>query len=81
MELTMDKAKSEFARGLLTAAEVVPHNDVGYKVKLTSALPADGIHYLLDFRRKQPRVFRSVDSALNTIRDIGFKTISMRAEA
>lgn len=80
MLLTMDAAKTEFTRGLLASAEVIGVDGMGYKVQLTSALPADGTHFLLDARRKQPRIFRSLDTAANAIRDIGFSTISVRAE-
>lgn len=80
MDLTMDKAKIEFERGLLASAEVVGPDDVGYMVKLVSAIPSDGELYLLDVRRKKPRIFRSLDSATNAVREIGFTLISVRAE-
>lgn len=68
---TMAQAKRDFEIGYLTkySLEREPMGN-GWRVHLGEGM-AQG--YLSDARTKQPRVFKSLDSAVNALEDIGFK--------
>lgn len=82
MYLTLDMAITDFNRGLLLDAKVQSAKDQkGYVISITSSLSVDGTRLLhCTARKKEPRVFKSVDGALNTLKTIGFTNFSIGAQ-
>lgn len=71
---TMAEAKRDFRMGLIKAAEIQAHDFMGDQF-LTVALkysPPVENPVLTDARTKQPRRFKSYDTAVNALREVGF---------
>lgn len=71
---TMQQAKQDFRRGLFRSCHVerLPL-DGGWTVVLVSTLPLDSSGGLLDARKGERRLFRSLDAAVRTLEQVGFK--------
>jgi len=69
---TLDLAKRDFQLGYLTRwrIERAPLEEKGWRLVLGQGM-SEGA--LCDARSKKPRVFKSLDSVVSAIEDIGFK--------
>lgn len=77
-DYTMAQAKRDFERGFLQGWELwetgsMMGQPASWTVKIESKLGMDGIGYLVDARTKNPRMFKTADSAISAIRQIGFR--------
>ncbi|MHB1098226.1 MAG: hypothetical protein ACYCZR_01610 [Burkholderiales bacterium] len=80
MGRTIDEAKKDFKRGILKSAivESLDSSNQDFFIKFTSVVASDGDHELIVRATRERRMFKSIDSAVNTIREIGFKTITIK---
>ena len=70
---TMEQAKRDFQFGFLDSFHIERVNDV-WRVQLRGG-SASGV--LVDAREKKPRLFKSLDSAVSAVEQIGFKVDSL----
>jgi len=72
MNLSVAEAKRDFKRGFLKSFTLTRSAmEPGWWVLLNDI--NGGQPMLTDAKTKNPRLFKSLDSAINTARDIGFK--------
>lgn len=68
---TMAQAKRDFENGLLRSFQI-DRSMLGWCVAL-QGIGKIGSGWLLDARRKEPRVFKTVDAAVAALCEIGFE--------
>jgi len=78
MDWKMDQAKRDFQNGLLVGYEIqrAPMSAGRWQVALRTDSTVKG--YLIDARRKAPRLFATLDAAVSELERIGFRVESMR---
>jgi hypothetical protein len=71
LKYTMDQAKRDFELGYLVKYEFhrVPLDKTGWLVVLSDG---SNVGQLADARTKTPRVFKTLDAAINSVEQIGF---------
>jgi hypothetical protein len=69
---TMAQAKRDFERGLLKSVHIVDTGIDTWAVQITSTLGMDGTGWLLGAKHKEPRQMKTLDAAVEAIRQIGF---------
>ncbi len=77
---TMDQARRDFAAGRVTAALLlrVPMQQGQWSIRLSGARGDSGM--LLGVHDLQPRVFTSLDSAVQAIEEIGFSFTQLKVQ-
>jgi len=68
----MAQARRDFERGLLKSVRLVSATDATWSVQITSTLAVDGTGWLLGAKTKEVRRIKSLDSAAEAVRQIGF---------
>lgn len=68
----MAQARRDFERGLLKEVRIVAATDTTWSVQITSTLSVDGTGWLLGAKSKEVRQIKSLDSAVEVVRQIGF---------
>ena len=77
---TMEQARRDFSLGLLTAALLVrvPMSKGEWSLRLSGARGDAGM--LLDLDTLQPRIFHSLDKAVDAIEQIGFAFTQLKVQ-
>lgn len=69
----MEQAKRDFERGLLGEVRIVDTRIGTWAVQIISTLEADGTGWLIDAKKKQPRQMKTLDAAVEAVKQIGFQ--------
>lgn len=78
-DYTMAQAKRDYDRGMILEAKIIPPHDLienGWHVYLDAGQWGDGC--LVDARSRAVRFFKTADSAIKAIQQIGFKVAVLR---
>ncbi len=71
MNIKMDSAKSYFRDGLFSHFDILPYEG-GWIIQLYFRDTSLSVAHLIDARKGEKRVFNTLDSAVRTVKDIGF---------
>lgn len=74
---TMATAKVDFNRGLFKGVYLDFFMDT-WRIKLISNINNDEVGYLLDARDLKPRSFKTTESALSSLNQIGFRIVGLK---